>query len=157
MICEKDDRTDPEEMNQGGAAKMKNKINAGIIIRKAFILAAAILMITAGAVSVNAATAADLDDSYSGKTVILQSNDVHGALEGYQYIAGLRDELVKRGADVVMVDSGDFMQGSTYVAENKGLNAIRMMNECGYEYITVGNHEFDYDTIRLPHIQCRAI
>jgi 5'-nucleotidase len=112
-------------------------------------MAVAILMLTAGSVSANAATAADLDDSYSGKTVILQSNDVHGALEGYQYIAGLRDELVKRGADVVMVDSGDFMQGSTYVADSKGLNAVRMMNECGYEYITVGNHEFDYDTIRL--------
>ena len=34
--------------------------------------------------------AGDLRTDYTGKTVILHSNDVHGALDGYAYIATLR-------------------------------------------------------------------
>ena len=50
-----------------------------------------------------APAAAELADDYTGKTVILQSNDVHGAIDRYQYMAGLRNELEKRGADVQRV------------------------------------------------------
>lgn len=85
-----------------------------------------------------------LEDSYAGKTVILQSNDVHGAIAGYVKMAGLRDELQKRGADVYLVDSGDFLQGSVYVAWDQGRSAIRMMNAVNYDLAAIGNHAFDY-------------
>ena len=86
----------------------------------------------------------ELADDYTGKTVILHSNDVHGNIAGYANIAGLRDELEKRGADVIMADSGDYMQGSPYVNFYKGKSAVRMMNKAGYDIATIGNHEFDY-------------
>ena len=35
--------------------------------------------------------AAVFPTDYTGKTVILHSNDVHGAIDGYAYIAWLRD------------------------------------------------------------------
>ncbi len=79
-----------------------------------------------------------------GKIVILHSNDVHGALEGYAKIAGLRDDYVSRGADVIMVDAGDYSQGTPYVSVSKGATAIEMMNAAGYDFATLGNHEFDY-------------
>ena len=113
------------------------------------ILAAVLLMLAGLTFSAEAETSANLAADYTGKTVILQSNDVHGALDGYQYMAGLKDELEKRGADVILVDSGDYLQGSVYVADNKGKAAVEMMNACGYDIITLGNHEFDYDTLRL--------
>lgn len=85
-----------------------------------------------------------LADSYEGKTVILQSNDVHGKLDRYRNMAGLRNELADRGADVYLVDSGDFLQGSQYVAFDKGKSLIPLMNAVGYDLVALGNHEFDY-------------
>ena len=81
---------------------------------------------------------------YTGKTVILSTNDVHGSIDGYQYAAGLRKELTDRGADVIMVDAGDYVQGSSFVSADKGRIAVKLMVSAGYDYITVGNHEFDY-------------
>ncbi len=81
---------------------------------------------------------------YEGKTVILHSNDVHGAVEGYAYIKALRTDFEEEGADVITVDAGDFSQGTTYVSTSKGMDAVTMMNAAGYDVVTLGNHEFDY-------------
>ena len=87
--------------------------------------------------------------AYKGKTVILHSNDVHGAIAGYSYISELKKDFEKEGATVVMVDAGDFSQGTTYVSTTKGLDAITMMNAAGYDLATLGNHEFDYGYAQL--------
>lgn len=87
--------------------------------------------------------------AYKGKTVILHSNDVHGAIAGYSYISELKKDFEKEGATVVMVDAGDFSQGTTYVSTTKGLDAITMMNVAGYDLATLGNHEFDYGYAQL--------
>lgn len=79
-----------------------------------------------------------------GKTYILHSNDVHGQIMGYANIAALKTDLEARGAKVILVDAGDYSQGTIYVSLNKGMNAIEMMNAAGYDVITLGNHEFDY-------------
>ncbi len=79
-----------------------------------------------------------------GKTYILHSNDVHGQLMGYANITALKEELEAKGAKVILVDAGDYSQGTIYVSLNKGMNAIEMMNAAGYDVITLGNHEFDY-------------
>ena len=82
---------------------------------------------------------------YSGKTVILHSNDVHGAIGGYAYMAGLKKAIEDAGAvKVILVDAGDFSQGTTYVSSSKGESAVDMMNAAGYSIATLGNHEFDY-------------
>ena len=87
---------------------------------------------------------------YTGKTIILHSNDVHGAIEGYACIPTLRETFKALGAsDVIVVDSGDFSQGSIYVSINKGASAIDMMNAAGYDIITLGNHEFDFGYAQL--------
>lgn len=84
------------------------------------------------------------DADYSGKTVILTSNDVHGAIEGYAVMAKLGDDFREKGAEVMLVDAGDFSQGDAYVSVSKGEDAVTMMNAAGYELATLGNHEFDY-------------
>ncbi len=81
---------------------------------------------------------------YDGKTVILHSNDVHGAVEGYAYIKALRDDFEAKGAKVITVDAGDYSQGTTYVSTSKGKDAVTLMNAASYDVVTLGNHEFDY-------------
>ena len=90
-----------------------------------------------------------LEKDYTGKTVILHSNDVHGQIDGYAYIAGLRDYLIGRGAEVILADAGDFSQGTVYVISSKGESAIEMMNAAGYDVVTLGNHEFDFGYSQL--------
>ncbi len=87
---------------------------------------------------------------FTGKTIILHSNDVHGAIDGYAYIAALRDKFLSMGAtDVILADAGDFSQGTIYVSTNKGETAITMMNAAMYDVVTLGNHEFDFGYAQL--------
>ena len=81
---------------------------------------------------------------YTGKTIILHSNDVHGQLDGYATIAGLRNYFKELGATVILADAGDFSQGSIYVSAMKGATAVEVMNAAGYDVVTMGNHEFNH-------------
>lgn len=84
-----------------------------------------------------------------GKTVILHSNDVHGAIAGYANMAALAADYEAKGANVIIADAGDYSQGTTYVSTSKGLEAVNMMNAAGYDIATLGNHEFDYGYAQL--------
>ncbi|MBR6966379.1 MAG: bifunctional metallophosphatase/5'-nucleotidase [Clostridia bacterium] len=86
----------------------------------------------------------DIAGDFTGKTVILHTNDVHGQIDGYAYIAGLRTYLQSLGAEVILADAGDFSQGSIYVSSSKGAAAVEMMTAAGYDIVTLGNHEFDF-------------
>ena len=96
-----------------------------------------------------AANAKIVHSDYTGKTVILHTNDVHGALSGYAYAAALKTRFENAGAEVLLVDAGDFSQGTTYVSSFKGASAVTMMNAAGYDLVTLGNHEFDYGYAQL--------
>jgi len=80
----------------------------------------------------------------AGSVVILHSNDVHGAVEGYAKMAALKAMYEAAGAEVIVVDAGDFMQGETSVSVSQGATAVELMNMAGYSLSTLGNHEFDY-------------
>lgn len=94
--------------------------------------------------------------SMAGKTVILHSNDVHGAIEGYAKIAALKADYEAKGAEVILADAGDYFQGTAYVSTTKGANAVDMMNTAGYDIATIGNHEFDYGYENLVNIMKEA-
>lgn len=91
------------------------------------------------------APAGELD----GKTVILHSNDVHGAIAGYANMAALAADYEAKGAKVIIADAGDFSQGTVYVSSSKGADAVGMMNAAGYDIAIPGNHEFDYGYAQL--------
>lgn len=92
----------------------------------------------------------------AGKTVILHTNDVHGAIAGYAYITALKADYEAKGAEVILVDAGDYSQGTSYVSVTKGLDAIEMMNAAGYDVVTLGNHEFDYGYTQLKDNMTKA-
>lgn len=85
-----------------------------------------------------------------GKLVVVHTNDMHGYYEttetsiGIAGVAGLKNYYEAQGADVLLLDAGDFSQGSTLVGYYKGKNAAEYMAAAGYDAVSMGNHEFDY-------------
>ena len=97
-----------------------------------------------------------VEQTYAGKTAILHSNDVHGAITGYACIAALKTDYESRGAEVILVDAGDYSQGTTNVSTTKGADAVAMMNAAGYDVVTIGNHELDYGYEQLMDNMSKA-
>ncbi len=87
----------------------------------------------------------------SGKTVILHTNDVHGAVKSYAQVTALKYEIMNRGAEVILADVGDFSQGTPYVSTSFGAYAVVFMNTAGYDIATIGNHDFDYGVAQLQN------
>lgn len=83
-----------------------------------------------------------------GDIVVLYTNDVHTHVDNnglrYSNVAALKDDLESAGAEVVLVDAGDHIQGTAYGSMDKGKTIINLMNEADYDLATLGNHEFDY-------------
>ena len=59
-------------------------------------------------------------------------------------VAALKDHYEGLGADVILLDAGDFSQGTTLVNHEKGLKAAEYLVTAGYDAISLGNHEFDF-------------
>ena len=117
--------------------------------RKLLALVLSLVMVFAIAIPASAdydyaANANIVYSSFEGKTVILHSNDVHGALAGYALMPALKAQFEAAGAEVYMVDAGDFSQGTVYVSSSLGASAVTMMNAADYDIVTLGNHEFDF-------------
>ena len=120
------------------------------------VLLAMAMVLSLTVTSFAADTAADAKAEMAGKTVILHTNDVHGAVEGYAYIAQLKADYEAKGAEVILVDAGDYSQGTTYVSVSQGADAVTMMNAAGYDVVTLGNHEFDYGYAQLKENMSKA-
>ena len=84
------------------------------------------------------AFAVDEAKPLDGKTVILHSNDVHGAIDLYAAMASLKADYAAQGAEVILADAGDYSQGTVYVSVNKGADAVTMMNATGYDVAAEG-------------------
>ena len=84
------------------------------------------------------------DATATEPVVILHTNDVHGAIENYAKVAVLASQYESEGAYVLILDAGDFSQGTSYVSLSEGAAAIELMNMAGYDAVALGNHEFDY-------------
>lgn len=88
--------------------------------------------------------------------VILHTNDTHSQIEPVrvgrdrdkggverrlQYINSVREKAGRR--NVLLLDAGDYNQGTPYFTVAKGDLEIELMNALGYDVATLGNHEFD--------------
>lgn len=97
---------------------------------------------------INTVEAADM----SGKLVVIHTNDMHGHFEkdieegslGISAVAALKGYYEMLGANVLLLDAGDFSQGTNLVNYYKGLNSVYFMNVAGYDAVSLGNHEFDF-------------
>jgi 5'-nucleotidase len=86
--------------------------------------------------------------------VILHTNDTHSQIEplqdkdgsmvgGIYGRAAIIDQVRQENKNVLLVDAGDFCQGTPYFNYFKGATEIKFMNLLGYQAAALGNHEFD--------------
>lgn len=91
--------------------------------------------------------------------VILHTNDTHSTIlplnpnldnkelagrGGFLRRAVMIKEERQQNPELLLIDSGDFSQGSGYYTLFKGEVEIGLMNQMGYDCATIGNHEFDF-------------
>lgn len=81
------------------------------------------------------------------KISIYTVNDFHGAIEDRArqiagFIMGNKD---KNFNNTVVVSAGDMLQGTGISNLKYGLDTINIMNIIGFDAMTCGNHEFDWD------------
>lgn len=81
--------------------------------------------------------------------VILFDNDVHGNMRTYAKLFEFKKEALEATPYVSVVSAGDFAQGEILCSISHGMYAIQMLNKVGYDYVTLGNHEFDYGLEQL--------
>ena len=84
------------------------------------------------------------------KLVILHTNDTHGYMQatdtclGIGAVAQLKKDYQQQGYDVLLMDAGDYLQGSSFANFTQGESVVEVMNAAGYDVAALGNHEFDY-------------
>lgn len=101
----------------------------------------------------------------NGTATILYTNDVHGYINNkvkdgdeevdglsYANVKAMKDDYIKEGKNVLLVDDGDHSQGTAYSALENGEGMIKLMNATGYDIATIGNHEFDYGQYQAFHL-----
>lgn len=83
---------------------------------------------------------------------ILYTNDIHCGIEeniGYAGLAAYKKEAEAKTPYVTLVDCGDAIQGDFVGRVSGGSYIIDIMNEVGYDFAVLGNHEFDYGMEQL--------
>lgn len=72
---------------------------------------------------------------------------------GYARRAALVQQMRSEHPEgMLLLDCGDFSQGSVYYNLFKGDVEVSLMNEMGYDACTIGNHEFDFGMENLARI-----
>ncbi len=103
--------------------------------------------------------------------VILHTNDTHSTIEPVSRYSKVKEAAGKAGCvrratmvkqlreqnpDILLFDSGDFSQGSTFYTMYKGDVEVGLMNIMGYDAATIGNHEFDFGLDNLARLARQA-
>lgn len=81
--------------------------------------------------------------------VIIYDNDVHCAVDGYAKLTTIREQQKALTPYVTTVSCGDFIQGDLVGAISTGEYIIDIMNQVDYDFVTLGNHEFDFGVPRM--------
>jgi len=94
---------------------------------------------------------------------IMFTNDIHGGIDRYPatfmnpdfppilggggsaatYIKGVRKLSIAGSRNNLLIDAGDFFQGHPIGTMSEGRAVITYMNMIGYDFMAIGNHEFD--------------
>lgn len=101
------------------------------------------------------------------KIVILHTNDTHSCIfplketladtmlagrGGFIRRAAMIEQQRKECPGLLLLDSGDFSQGSPYYTMFKGDVEVGLMNEIKYDAATIGNHEFDFGVENMARL-----
>lgn len=110
-------------------------------------------------------TASSLIPSPAGQLVrILFTDDIHGTVlpspskqnpmenkGGMSMLSSIIKEK-KSEAPSLLLDAGDWAQGTFVGGHDKGETIVKLMNALGYDASAIGNHEFDWGTSNLEKL-----
>ncbi|HBJ78015.1 MULTISPECIES: bifunctional metallophosphatase/5'-nucleotidase [Fusobacterium] len=97
--------------------------------------------------------------------VVIHLNDVHGRAEegkydgmGYPKVASIINKYreVFGKENVLYLDAGDNIHGTTFATLEKGESMINLSNEMGLDAIALGNHDFNYGMEQLLKLENMA-
>ncbi len=107
--------------------------------------------------------------AFSQKLVILHTNDTHSRIEplpetdrtapgkgGVERRSSYVNKIREENKNVLLLDAGDFLQGTPYFNLFKGEVEVKAMNLMKYDAAILGNHEFDYGMEVLEDVIRRA-
>lgn len=113
------------------------------------------------------------------KLIILHTNDLHSRLDGFapantytplslnddNTIGGfsriatlIKNEKLNNPDKLLVLDDGDFLMGTIYhyMEEYNGFQ-LPLMKEMGFDFVAIGNHEFDFGPGKLSLILERSV
>ncbi len=76
--------------------------------------------------------------------VVLVTSNIKGDVLKLKNIKGLKSDLESKGAEVILLDSGNFLAGSKYTSFDSGKTFISLMKEVGYSAVNLGAYEFAF-------------
>jgi 2',3'-cyclic-nucleotide 2'-phosphodiesterase (5'-nucleotidase family) len=87
---------------------------------------------------------------------IFHTADIHGravrdennSVIGYSTIAGIRESE----KNSILVDSGDFLNGSPFSNLDKGKDIVEIMNLVGYDIANLGSNDFNYGLTQINEL-----
>lgn len=85
---------------------------------------------------------------------LVHTNDTHSRIDPYtkgkyKGLGGIArratmiSQVRQQNPATLVLDAGDFFQGTPYFNMFKGRIELMAMSQCGYHYATLGNHDFD--------------
>lgn len=77
----------------------------------------------------------------------VSEKELGGAVRRIQYLEQMRQ---RSHQPVLVLDAGDFLQGTAYFEQFEGEPEVQVMNLAGYDVVTIGNHDFD---MGWPHLE----
>ncbi len=95
---------------------------------------------------------------------IIHTNDLHSFMDhsenpklgGYARVKTLMDGLRNRAkdsnVDTLILDAGDWSEGSPFYFANNGAESFKIMNEMGYDASALGNHDWLMGSKRMDEI-----
>jgi 2',3'-cyclic-nucleotide 2'-phosphodiesterase (5'-nucleotidase family) len=93
---------------------------------------------------------------------IMHTNDIHARIVesktelGFSRMATAFKEQKAKNPNTILIDAGDTFHGLPIANIDKGAIVVAVMNDMGYSYMTVGNHDFNYGMDRLLELEKEA-
>ncbi|HRK02405.1 MAG TPA: metallophosphoesterase [Oligoflexia bacterium] len=77
---------------------------------------------------------------------IIHTNDLHSHFESYPALKAtidrIKNDAGSQGIETLVLDAGDFSEGTQFYLADRGEQSWRAMSELGYDAVTIGNHDY---------------
>ncbi|WP_319369836.1 5'-nucleotidase C-terminal domain-containing protein [uncultured Ilyobacter sp.] len=131
--------------------------------RKFYMLSGAALLLALTACSsgeIKKENKVALEKSKDFSLVIAHINDTHGRVEegkydgmGFPRISTVLNDLRRENDNVLFLDAGDTLHGTTFATLSKGQSVVEILNYMKLDASTPGNHDFNYGKDRLKELE----